>query len=79
MADLWSEEMSARLSIRVCTIRVRSLLWKARLLQPRTECTLRAAPNIPHPCLQAIVYQQASIIVKCILVVADGHVEHGVS
>ena len=53
------------------SIRVSSLLWKAWVVA--------TAHWSAHPRLQAIVYQQASIIVNCILVVADGHVEHGVS
>ena len=58
-----------------------ALLWKAwvRCFYRALERTLRAAPSIPHPCLQALVYKQASINVRCILVVEDAPVENGVS
>ena len=53
------------------------------LLQPRTgndpESTLRAAPNTPHSCLQALLCEQTSMIAYCILIVEYSHVEHGAS
>ena len=56
-------------------------VWKAWVdcCNGALESTLRATPNIPHPCLLALVYQQASNTMCCLLVVEDGHVEHGVS
>ena len=54
--------------------------WKAWVscCNRTLESTLRP-PNIPHPCLRALVCQHTSSIARFILLVENCHVEHGAS